>query len=142
MVQAQEHGENEPPKGFLSEVFGGQLSSRVACEVCHHTSVTLEPFMDLSLPIPAGTLADMDDSMSNRYAGIFTTCLRRYSNLQYCQERLGAILLTDVLLLLSGRKIHAAYVCMVGRHDATPSRLLPPFCCQGRLCVSHTFMVK
>lgn len=71
-VQAQEKGGNEPPKGFLSEVFGGQLSSRVACEVCHHTSVTLEPFMDLSLPIPAGTLADMDDSPSNRYACIFT----------------------------------------------------------------------
>lgn len=72
-VQALEKGENEPPKGFLSEVFAGQLSSRVACEVCHHTSVTLEPFMDLSLPIPAGTLADMDDSISNRYAAIFTS---------------------------------------------------------------------
>lgn len=72
VVQAQAKDETEPPKGFLSEVFGGQLSSRVSCEVCHHTSVTLEPFMDLSLPIPAGTLADMDDSVSTRYAGIFT----------------------------------------------------------------------
>ena len=54
------------PQGFLSEVFGGQLSSRVACEVCHHTSITLEPFMDLSLPVPSGSLSDTDDTAPNR----------------------------------------------------------------------------
>ena len=85
MAQAEDEGESALPQGFLSEVFGGQLSSRVACEVCHHTSVTLEPFMDLSLPIPAGTLADMDDSISDRYSAIFTSCLGRYNNLQHCQ---------------------------------------------------------
>lgn len=67
-AEAEGEGSKVPPMGFLSEVFGGQLSSRVACEVCHHTSVTLEPFMDLSLPIPAGTLADMGDSIPDRYA--------------------------------------------------------------------------
>ena len=86
MVQAQEEAEDVIPKGFLSEVFGGQLSSRVACEVCHHTSVTLEPFMDLSLPIPAGTLADMEESTSDRYAVIFTICSSRYNILLQHQE--------------------------------------------------------
>ena len=43
-----------PPPGFLSEVFAGQLSSTVTCETCQHQSTTLEPFMDLSLPIPLG----------------------------------------------------------------------------------------
>ena len=76
MVQAEEEAENVIPKGFLSEVFGGQLSSKVACEVCHHTSVTLEPFMDLSLPIPAGAPANMGDSTPNRYTTIFTTLLK------------------------------------------------------------------
>lgn len=76
LVQAEEEEEGSKalPRGFLSQVFGGQLSSRVACEVCHHTSVTLEPFMDLSLPIPSGTLADMDDSMPERYTAVFGTC--------------------------------------------------------------------
>lgn len=68
-MQAEGEGEGTKvaPPGFLSEIFGGQLSSRVACEVCHHTSITLEPFMDLSLPIPAGTLAGMTDA-PDRYS--------------------------------------------------------------------------
>lgn len=83
MVQAEEEAESANPKGFLSEVFEGQLSSKVACEVCHHTSVTLEPFMDLSLPIPAGALADMGDSTPDRYSAIFAG---GFNNLQCCQE--------------------------------------------------------
>ena len=55
------------PQGFLSEVFGGQLSSQVACQACDYTSVTLEPFMDLSLPIPSGSVADSDLSAPERY---------------------------------------------------------------------------
>ena len=54
------------PQGFLSEVFGGQLSSRVACGACDYTSVTLEPFMDLSLPIPPGSLANLGSSGLDR----------------------------------------------------------------------------
>ena len=53
-------------QGFLSEVFGGQLSSRVACGACDYTSVTLEPFMDLSLPIPPGSLANLGSSGLDR----------------------------------------------------------------------------
>lgn len=49
-----------PPQGFLSEVFAGQLSSTVTCQTCHHQSTTLEPFMDLSLPIPQDTLAQLE----------------------------------------------------------------------------------
>ena len=54
------------PQGFLSEVFGGQLSSRVACGSCDYTSVTLEPFMDLSLPIPSASLANLHTSEPDR----------------------------------------------------------------------------
>lgn len=54
------------PQGFLSEVFGGQLSSRVACGSCDYTSVTLESFMDLSLPIPSASLAKLHTSEPDR----------------------------------------------------------------------------
>ncbi|KAL0036465.1 hypothetical protein WJX77_008836 [Trebouxia sp. C0004] len=54
------------PQGFLSEVFGGQLSSRVACGSCDYTSLTLEPFMDLSLPIPCASLANLHTSEPER----------------------------------------------------------------------------
>lgn len=123
MVQAEEEAENAiSPKGFLSEVFGGQLSSRVACEVCNHTSVTLEPFMDLSLPIPAGLLADMDDSTLNRYTAIFTTCLRRYNELS--GTRLALYSMTEVLGTL---------LAMLSRRDASPLQCLLLLCCQGLL---------
>ena len=78
-VQTEEDSEGSKAarKGFLSEVFGGQLSSRVACEVCHHTSVTLEPFMDLSLPVPSAALADPDESTPDRSDA---TCLHCFKN--------------------------------------------------------------
>lgn len=38
----------------VTEIFGGQLSSRVTCMHCGHSSCTFDPFYDLSLPIPAG----------------------------------------------------------------------------------------
>ena len=41
------------PACFSEVVFGGELSSRVACGGCAHESVQLEPFYDLSLPIPS-----------------------------------------------------------------------------------------
>eukprot|EP00850_Spirogloea_muscicola_P001570 SM000006S19335 [mRNA] locus=s6:85064:91307:+ [translate_table: standard] len=40
-------------KTLVDELFGGQLSSTVICCACRHSSVVLEPFLDLSLPIPA-----------------------------------------------------------------------------------------
>ena len=81
-VEEEEEGGKAAPQGFLSEVFGGELSSRVACEVCHHTSLTLEPFMDLSLPIPSATLADMDDSTPDRSAATLQSSASAPAHLQ------------------------------------------------------------
>ena len=37
----------------IVDVFVGQLRSSLQCTVCDHVSVTLDPFWDLSLPIPS-----------------------------------------------------------------------------------------
>lgn len=37
----------------IVDVFVGQLRSSLRCTSCDHVSVTLDPFWDLSLPIPA-----------------------------------------------------------------------------------------
>lgn len=37
---------------MVVDVFVGQLRSSLHCTSCHHVSVTLDPFWDLSLPIP------------------------------------------------------------------------------------------
>ncbi|XP_015108842.1 ubiquitin carboxyl-terminal hydrolase 15 [Diachasma alloeum] len=39
----------------IVDVFVGQLRSSLTCTSCDHVSVTLDPFWDLSLPIPART---------------------------------------------------------------------------------------
>ena len=36
----------------VTEIFQGELESRVKCLQCSKVSVTKEPFQDLSLPIP------------------------------------------------------------------------------------------
>ena len=36
----------------IVDMFVGQLKSSLKCSVCSHTSVTFDPFWDLSLPIP------------------------------------------------------------------------------------------
>ena len=36
----------------VTEIFQGELESRVKCLQCSKVSVTREPFQDLSLPIP------------------------------------------------------------------------------------------
>ncbi|KAF9606756.1 hypothetical protein IFM89_028132 [Coptis chinensis] len=41
-----------PGSTFVDAIFGGQLSSTVTCTVCRYSSVTYDPFLDLSLPIP------------------------------------------------------------------------------------------
>jgi len=38
---------------MIVDVFVGQLRSSLRCTSCDHVSVTLDPFWDLSLPIPA-----------------------------------------------------------------------------------------
>lgn len=38
---------------MVVDVFVGQLRSSLHCTSCDHVSVTLDPFWDLSLPIPA-----------------------------------------------------------------------------------------
>ncbi|KAL2613811.1 hypothetical protein R1flu_025503 [Riccia fluitans] len=43
----------EQVETFVDKVFGGQLSSTVSCCECGHSSVVYEPFLDLSLSIPA-----------------------------------------------------------------------------------------
>ena len=37
---------------FLTDLFVGQLKSMLKCCDCEHTSITFDPFWDLSLPIP------------------------------------------------------------------------------------------
>nr|XP_029122577.1 ubiquitin carboxyl-terminal hydrolase 2 [Elaeis guineensis] len=41
---------------FVETIFGGKLSSTVSCVECGHTSTVYEPFLDLSLPLPAKKL--------------------------------------------------------------------------------------
>lgn len=39
----------------IVDIFVGQLKSTLRCTHCHHSSVTFDPFWDLSLPIPQKT---------------------------------------------------------------------------------------
>ena len=56
MLLPAEQSTTKSPAGFMSDMFGGQLLQRVSCTSCSHESDMLEPFMDLSLPIPAETV--------------------------------------------------------------------------------------
>lgn len=38
---------------FVDAIFGGQISSTVSCLECGHNSIVYEPYLDLSLPLPA-----------------------------------------------------------------------------------------
>ena len=38
---------------FVDDLFGGMLASTIVCGTCHTASTSMEPFMDVSLPIPA-----------------------------------------------------------------------------------------
>jgi hypothetical protein len=40
---------------IITEIFGGQLQSSIECLTCHHKSFCFDPFLDLSLPIGAGS---------------------------------------------------------------------------------------
>lgn len=55
----------------IDSVFGGQLLSSVCCDVCRNTSLTLEPFFDLSLPLSQlknnFTTSALVDNRTNRW---------------------------------------------------------------------------
>lgn len=64
-----------PPTGpgetLVDSVFGGVLVSTVVCSACDHSSVSYEPFLDLSLPIPAAQGALIrKDSLLSRLASL------------------------------------------------------------------------
>lgn len=40
---------------IVTEIFGGQLQSSIECLTCHHQSFCFDPFLDLSLPLGAGS---------------------------------------------------------------------------------------
>lgn len=42
-----------PQPTFVQRMFGGKLSSTVVCCTCGHSSSMMEPFLDLSLPLPS-----------------------------------------------------------------------------------------
>lgn len=50
---SEEDKNSEAAPTFVDAVFGGQLSSTLTCLECGHTSIVYEPFLDLSLPVPA-----------------------------------------------------------------------------------------
>ena len=49
----QEGDSEGAPASMTEALFGGMLSSQVVCDDCGHKAVTLEPFYNLSLPIPS-----------------------------------------------------------------------------------------
>ncbi|KAI8821395.1 uncharacterized protein EV422DRAFT_40737 [Fimicolochytrium jonesii] len=49
----------------IFDLFGGQLESCVECHTCGHRSVTYDTFWDLSLPIPKGSSATLQDCLSD-----------------------------------------------------------------------------
>lgn len=51
--------ENSP----IKDLFVGQLKSTLRCTVCDNTSVTFDPFWDLSLPIPSGSRCKLSDCL-------------------------------------------------------------------------------
>eukprot|EP00976_Prorocentrum_cordatum_P055383 1117971-Prorocentrum_minimum.AAC.1 len=42
-----------PPRTWVDDVFGGELQWSTTCQECNSVSVMVEPFMDISLPVPA-----------------------------------------------------------------------------------------
>lgn len=42
----------EKNRSVISDIFAGQLQSTVTCTECHHQSLSFDPFLDISVPIP------------------------------------------------------------------------------------------
>lgn len=58
LLLQKKHGEDSEVEGsYIEALFGGELSSRVVCKECCHESINIEPFYDLSLPIPVAPSA-------------------------------------------------------------------------------------
>jgi ubiquitin carboxyl-terminal hydrolase 16/45 len=52
------------PDTLVEHLFGGQFSSTLSCCECGHSSVSYEPFLDLSLPIPSKQSSGKGESFS------------------------------------------------------------------------------
>lgn len=56
-------------KSLMTDLFVGQLKSKLTFASCKHTSVTFDPFWDLSIPIPKKTLST-SSSLGRRHSGV------------------------------------------------------------------------
>ncbi|CAM9189955.1 unnamed protein product, partial [Phaeothamnion confervicola] len=65
-VWAQHRARND---SIVTEMFCGQLESRVQCQTCHHVSLCYDPFFDLSVPIPKGGGGAGSGDDGDRYDG-------------------------------------------------------------------------
>lgn len=48
---------------IVKDLFVGQLKSTLKCTVCGNTSVTFDPFWDLSVPLPSSSRCKLDSSL-------------------------------------------------------------------------------
>lgn len=48
---------------IVKDLFVGQLKSTLRCTVCGNTSVTFDPFWDLSVPLPSSSRCKLDSSL-------------------------------------------------------------------------------
>lgn len=57
----------ERDNSIITDLFEGQLCSKIECQKCGHQSLTFDGFMDLSLPIPGRSLGglDLNDCLKN-----------------------------------------------------------------------------
>lgn len=55
-------------KSLMTDLFVGQLKSKLTFCLCNHTSVTFDPFWDLSIPIPR-KMSSSSSSVGRRYSG-------------------------------------------------------------------------
>ena len=90
---------------MFGDIFAGQLQSTLLCTVCGHESVSLEPFWDLSLPIPSKTeqvqLQDCFDLFTMKEVLIgndMPTCFKCQTQ-QKCTKTLALRKLPHVMVL-------------------------------------------
>ncbi|XP_077985498.1 ubiquitin carboxyl-terminal hydrolase 2-like [Glandiceps talaboti] len=63
---------NSREQSKISDQFVGQLKSTLTCTVCQHSSVTFDPFWDLSLPIPKTSSSYRDEVSLRECLQLFT----------------------------------------------------------------------
>jgi ubiquitin C-terminal hydrolase len=66
----------------VDAVFGGVLVSTICCSGCGHVSVSYEPFLDLSLPIPLAEAGS--GSLTRKVCAPQQTGIQRYPCLRGC----------------------------------------------------------